>query len=141
MTGADVFRLERAEPYSEQTNSAPLYGEALDELRSSATPELRVYPEDDGIDVESYDTILLGYSNWWESIPASVRTFLLRYDLSGKTIIPFCSMGGGRFGQSISAVAKLAPNSTIKEGLYVTYASYDRSEIEQWLRDSSLLAG
>ena len=141
MTGADVFRLERAEPYSEQTNSAPLYGEALDELRSSATPELRVYPEDEGIDVESYDTILLGYSNWWASIPASVRTFLLRYDLSGKTIIPFCSMGGGRFGQSISAVAKLAPDSTIKEGLCVTYASYDRSEIERWLRDSSVLAG
>lgn len=79
-----------------------------------------------------------GYCNWWASIPAPIRTFLTHYDLSGKTIIPFCSMGGGRFGQTISAVAKLAPDSTIKEGLTVTYASYDRGEIAQWLLKNNI---
>ncbi len=54
-------------------------------------------------------------------------------DFGGKTIVPFCSMGGGRFGQTISAIAKLAPNSVIKEGLEVTYSSYDRAEISAWL--------
>ena len=32
-----------------------------------------------------------------------IATFLESYDLSGKTIIPFCSHGGGRFGQSLTA--------------------------------------
>ena len=136
MTGADVFRIERAEPYSATHNSQGLYAEALDEYRSNASPELAEYLEDEGLDINDYDTIILGCSNWWASIPAPVRTFLQHYDLSDKTIIPFCSMGGGRFGQIISAMAKLAPNSTIKEGLSVTYSSYDRDEISEWLGNS-----
>jgi len=95
---------------------------------SQISAEIAKYP-----DIEQYDTILLGYCNWWSSIPASVRSFLMHDDFSGKTIVPFCSMGGGRFGQTISAIAKLAPNSVIKEGLEVTYSSYDRAEIREWL--------
>jgi len=54
-------------------------------------------------------------------------------DFSGKTIVPFCSMGGGRFSQTISAIAKLAPESVILKGLDVTYSSYDRTAIRSWL--------
>ena len=132
MSGADIFRLERATPYASSSNGPVLYGEALNELRAEATPELKAVP-----DIEQYDTILLGYCNWWSSIPASVRTLLTREDFSGKTIVPFCSMGGGQFGQTISAISKLAPNSVIKEGLMVSYSSYDRAEIQAWL-DASL---
>ncbi len=131
MSGADIFRLERATPYASSSNGPVLYGEALNELRAEAVPELKEYP-----DIGQYDTILLGYCNWWSSIPACVRTFLTRNDLSGKTIVPFCSMGGGHFGQTISAIAKLAPDSAIKEGLEVTYSSYDRAEIQAWLNNS-----
>ena len=67
------------------------------------------------------------------SIPAPVRSFLMHDDFSGKTIVPFCSMGGGRFGQTISAIAKLAPGSVILKGLDVTYSSYDRTAIRSWL--------
>lgn len=140
MSGADIFRIERATPYSATHNSQGLYAEALTEQREGAVPELKAYLEDTGLDIEQYDTILLGYCNWWASIPAPVRSFLTHYDLSDKTIIPFCSMGGGRFGQTISAVAKLAPNSVIKEGLDVTYSSYDRNEISKWLATGGIAA-
>ena len=128
ISGYDIFRLERRTPYSSSSNGPILYGEALDELRAEAVPELKAYP-----DIDQYDTILLGYCNWWSSIPASVRSFLMHDDFSGKTIVPFCSMGGGQFGQTISAIAKLAPNSVIKEGLMVTYSSYNQAEISTWL--------
>lgn len=133
MSGADIFRIERKTPYSSSSNGPVLYGEALDELRVEAVPELKEYP-----DISQYDTILLGYCNWWSSIPAPVRSFLMHYDMSEKTIVPFCSMGGGRFGQTISAVAKLVPNSTIKEGLDVSYSSYDRDKIQKWLNKNSI---
>ncbi|MDE6797978.1 MAG: SUMF1/EgtB/PvdO family nonheme iron enzyme [Ruminococcus sp.] len=133
MSGADIVRLERKTPYSSSSNGPVLYGEALEELRAEAVPELKEYP-----DIEQYDTILLGYCNWWSSIPASVRSFLMHDDFSGKTIIPFCSMGGGRFGQTISAIAKLTPESVIKEGLEVTYSSYDREEIKNWLEKNNI---
>lgn len=138
MTGADIFRIERAAPYSATHNSQGLYAEALVEYREQAVPELKAYPEAAGLNMNDYDTILLGYCNWWASIPAPVRSFLKHYDLSGKTIIPFCSMGGGRFGQTISAIAKLAPHSTIKKGLDVTYSSYDRTRISDWLKESGM---
>ncbi len=131
MSGLDIVRLERATPYSSSSNGPVLYGEALDELRAEAAPALKSMP-----DVSGYDTILLGYCNWWSSIPACVRTFLTSNDLSGKTIVPFCSMGGGQFGQTISAIAKYAPNSVIREGLMVSYSAYDRNEITAWLEKS-----
>lgn len=134
MSGADIVRLERKIPYSSSSNGPVLYGEALDELRSEAVPELAAYP-----DIDEYDTILLGYCNWWSSIPASVRSFLLHDDFSGKTIVPFCSMGGGHFGQTISAIAKLTPDSVIKEGLEVTYSSYDSDAIDKWLKANNII--
>ena len=138
MTGADIFRIERKEPYSAASNTPVLYGEALNEQRENAMPELKTYLEDSGLNIDDYDTILLGFCNWWASIPAPVVTFLNHYDLSGKTIVPFCSMGGGRFGQTIGTIAKNAPNSTIKEGLCVSYASYDINEISDWLKKSGI---
>ena len=117
------------------SNGPVLYGEALDELRAEATPAIKEYP-----DLDQYDTILLGYCNWWSSIPASICTLLTENDLSGKTIVPFCSMGGGHFGQTISTIAKYAPNSVIKEGLEVSYSSYDRTEIQAWLDANGIAA-
>ncbi|EFC96352.1 hypothetical protein CE91St54_44300 [Hungatella hathewayi] len=40
----------------------------------------------------------------------------------GETIIPFCSQGGGRFGQSLAFIAKLAPDAMIGEGLAISYS-------------------
>ena len=129
ITGYDIFRIERATPYSANYNSQGLYAEALTEYREQAVPELKAYVPN----LADYDVILLGYCNWWASIPAPVRSFLKHDDFSGKTIVPFCSMGGGRFGQTISAIAKLAPESVILKGLDVTYSSYDRTAIRSWL--------
>lgn len=137
-TGADVFRIERAVPYSADYNSTKLYGEALTELRESAVPDLKRTLEDAGLNIDDYDTILLGYCNWWASIPAPVVSFLTQYDMTGKTIIPFCSMGGGRFGQTITAICKLTPGSVIREGLDITYSSYDMQRIDAWLEKNQL---
>ena len=69
-----------------------------------------------------------------------IATFLESYDFSGKTIIPFCSHGGGRFGQSLTAIAKLAPDSTIGEGLSVHYSGGDtlNDDISEWLRKNGI---
>ena len=82
-----------------------------------------------------YDTILLGYPNWWANIPMPVASFVEEYDFVGKTIIPFCSNGGGRFGQSISMLGKLAPKAKIGEGLTVHYSGGPSlpNDISKWL--------
>ncbi len=82
----------------------------------------------------------MGYPNWWASIPMPVATFLESYDFAGKTIMPFCSHGGGRFGQSISAITKLAPDAKIMQGLSVHYSggSTLKNDIAKWLKDSGI---
>jgi formylglycine-generating enzyme required for sulfatase activity/flavodoxin len=131
-SGAKVFEIERAEPYR------VLYADSLAEQRANAIPSLSNYLEDAGLNINDYDTILLGYPNWWASIPAPIRSFLTRYDLSGKTIIPFVSHGDGQLGQSMSAIAKLAPDSVLKKGLYVRYSSYDNNAIAAWLSANNI---
>lgn len=76
----------------------------------------------DASEMADYDTVILGYPNWWASIPMPVASFLETHDFSEKRIIPFCSHGGGRFGQSLTAIAKLAPGAIIGEGLSVHYS-------------------
>lgn len=128
-TGADIVELTPVEPYSDDYNTVLM--EAQEDQHRQARPELKEHIDN----MEQYDTILLGYPNWWASIPMPIATFLESYDLSGKTIVPFCSHGGGRFGQSLTAIAKLAPDSTIGEGLSVHYSGGDtlNEDISEWL--------
>lgn len=84
----------------------------------------------------------LGYPNWWASIPMPVASFLEEYDFSGKTIIPFCSHGGGRFGQSLTAITKLAPDAVLGEGLAVNYSGGSglSGDVAAWLAENSISA-
>ena len=110
--------------------------EAQADQHNGARPELLHLPESIG----EYDVILLGYPNWWASIPMPVATFLEAYDFSGKTIVPFCSHGGGRFGQSITAIAKLAPDALLGEGLSIHYSggASMASDVTAWLEANGI---
>lgn len=85
--------------------------------------------------------ILLGYPNWWASIPMPIASFLEKYDFSGKTVIPFCSHGGGRFGQSLTAIAKQTPDATMGEALSVHYSGGGSlsNDIEEWLKTNGII--
>ena len=80
------------------------------------------------------------YPNWWASIPMPIASFPEEYDFSGKTIIPFCSHGGGRFGQSLTAIAKLAPDAAMGEALSVHYSGGTtlKEDISQCLETNSI---
>lgn len=133
-TGADIIELNPVEPYSSNYNE--VLDEAQEDMNNDARPELINHVEN----MEQYDTILLGYPNWWATIPMPVASFLEEYDFSGKTIIPFCSHGGGEFGQSITDISKLAPNSKIGEGLSIHYlgGSSLESDISNWLSSNGI---
>ena len=133
--GADIVELELVKPYSE--NYSTCLDEAKRDQRADARPELKTQIAN----ITQYDTILLGYPNWWASIPMPIASFLESYDLSGKTIIPFCTHGGGSLGQSVSAISKLAPNSTIGEALSVHYrgGSSLSGDIDAWLKENKVI--
>lgn len=133
-TDADIFEITMVNPYSNNYNK--VLDEAQRDQNENARPELSSHVEN----MEQYDTILLGYPNWWASIPMPVASFLEEYDFSGKTIIPFCSHGGGRFGQSLTAIAKLAPSATMGEALSVHYSGGSElsDDITNWLETNKI---
>ena len=107
--GGDLLRIETVEEY-------PLEHEALvdfaaEEQEAGARPALATQIEN----LEQYDTIFLGYPNWWGDMPQALYTFLESYDLSGKTIIPFCPHGGSGFSRTQSTIAELQPEATVRE--------------------------
>ena len=128
-TGAEIFEIRPVNEYSESYNT--VLRQAQQDQRKQARPKLRSHVKD----FDSYDIIMLGYPNWWASIPMPIASFLQEYNFAGKIIMPFCSHGGGRFGQSLTAIAKLAPDSLITEGLSVHYSggSTLKSDIAKWL--------
>lgn len=134
-TGADLFEITMVNPYSSGYNT--VLDEAQHDQNVQARPELSSHVEN----MDEYDTVLLGYPNWWASIPMPVASFLEEYDFSGKTIIPFCSHGGGRFGQSLTAIAKLAPNAVMGEALSVHYSGGSElpSDVTQWLEENNII--
>lgn len=107
--GGDLLRIETVEEY-------PLEHEALvdfaaEEQEAGARPALATQIEN----LEQYDTIFLGYPNWWGDMPQALYTFLESYDLSGKSIIPFCPHGGSGFSRTQSTIAELQPEATVRE--------------------------
>lgn len=130
-TGFDSIELELVHPYSSDYNT--VLNEAQRDQHRQARPALKT--KIDAKKLAEYDTIILGYPNWWASIPMPIATLLESYDFSGKNILPFCSHGGGRFGQSLTAIAKLAPNAKIGPGLSVHYSggSSLSQDVAKWL--------
>lgn len=133
-TGADLFEIECVTPYSTDYNT--VLEQAQHDQNIQARPELASHVEN----MEQYDVILLGYPNWWASIPMPIASFLEEYDFTGKTIVPFCSHGGGRFGQSLTAIAKLTPDATLGEGLSVHYSggSALAQDVTDWLERNQI---
>ena len=113
--GGDLFRIETVEDYPLDHDA--LVDFAAEEQDAGARPELAAEIENLG----QYDTIFLGYPNWWGDMPMALYTFLESCDLSGKTVIPFCPHGGSRFSRTVETIAQLQPDAAVSgEGLAIS---------------------
>lgn len=128
-TGGDLFLIQTVETYPASYDET--LDVASDEQAGNARPELVAGVENLG----QYDTVFLGFPNWWGGLPMAVYTFLEENDLSGKTVIPFTSSGGGSFARAQSTLAELLPDATLLEGLHVEDSAVTESAaaIETWL--------
>lgn len=128
--GGDLFHIEQVREYS--SDHFKMIDEAKAELQGDERPELKAYLEG----IEKYDTIILAFPNWWNTLPMPVVTFMTRYDFSGMTIIPFNTSGGGGFGNSIAAIRKYAPGAKVTDGLTVpgTQVEANKARIQEWAK-------
>lgn len=104
--------------------------------------------------IEQYDVVFVGFPTWGMRLPPPMKSFLRRYSLKGKTVVPFNTNAGYGEGSSFRTVRELCPQSTVLKG-FVTRGGVERDgqylvikearaeeahkEVERWLRKIKML--
>ena len=130
--GGDILELKTVSPYPSDYDA--VVDQAQQEQRQNARPEISTSIPD----LEKYDTVFIGYPNWWGTMPMCMFTLLEKYDLSGKTIIPFCTNEGSGMGSSERDLKNLCKGATVKAGLSVhgAEAAESESKVAAWAKKS-----
>ena len=128
-TGADLFEITPKTPYTEDYDT--LVDQAKEEQKENARPEIANTVDN----WDSYDTVFVGYPNWWSDVPMIINTFLESYDFTGKQVVPFCTHGGGGFGGSLSSIKKGAKDAKVLDGFEVSGSDVEnaQSDVKDWL--------
>lgn len=129
VTGADLFEIKPSVPYT----SADLNWQNSNS-RSSVemkNPDSRPEIAEKLSDMDSYDTVFVGFPIWWYVAPTIIDTFLESYDFSKKTVIPFATSGGSEMGKTADVLRKVCPDADIHDGKVLNGMS--DKEIAQWV--------
>jgi flavodoxin len=129
-TGGEFFEIKTQNQYPKTHNALLDYTQK--ELGDRQKPRLSTHISN----MNEYDIIFIGYPIWWYTLPMVIYSFLDEYDLSGKTVIPFCVHGGSGFADTIRRITEQEPRAKMLEGFTVSRNTVARSErdVTAWLR-------
>lgn len=127
--GGDIHLIETVTPYTadfdelREVNHSEMANNFLTELKES------------DLDISKYGTIFVGYPVWAMDVPQAVLSFLSRYDLSDKTVIPFCTHDGYGAGSSYGTVAAASKAKNTADGLAIEAKDVPASKntVTNWL--------
>ena len=132
-TGGDLFSIQVTEPYSSDWDAC--LERANQERAEDARPELTASVEQ----LERYDTVFLGYPNWWYGVPMALLSFLEENALSDKQVYLFCCHGTGGLASSVEQIDEALPDSTaLSENIFDVYeedAASSQQDILAWLEE------
>lgn len=133
--GGDIIELTTVTPYPREYDA--VVDQAQQEQQNNARPPIATEIPN----LEKYDTIFIGFPNWWGTIPMPFFTLLEKYDVGSRTIIPFCTHEGSRFGRSEQDLKRLCPQARMLEGFEVrgSRAGGAQRNVDAWLRKIGLL--
>ena len=130
IVGADLFEIAPEEPY---TGADLDYRDASSRAsREQDDPAARPAIHGEVEDMGQYGVVFLGYPIWHGQAPKIISTFLEGCDLSGKTVIPFCTSGGSGIDGSEGALNALAPQARWRSGERFG-AGASREAVKDWV--------
>ena len=129
-TGGDLYLIKTKTPYPADYNEVRTLNHK--EMAENIVPDL-LYTD---LDINQYDTVFIGYPVWATGVPQAVISFLKEYDLSGKTVIPFCTHGGYGAGDSYNTIKEASHASNSPDGLAVKAEDVISSQnvVNTWLK-------
>ena len=128
---ADLFKVEPAVEYP--ADYMKCIDVAKKEQQNDATPEIKQTLDN----IDDYDTIYIGYPNWWGTLPMPMFTQLEQLDFTGKAVKPFVTHEGSGFGSSLRDIDKLCEGAEVKNGLSIPGANVGnaKSTVEAWINE------
>lgn len=134
LTGGDLFEIKTVKEYPEEYR--PCTEVAKKEKEADARPELQGKLEN----LSRYDVVFVGYPNWWGTAPMAVWTFLGSYDWTDKTLIPYCTHGGGGEQNCFKDFVKHKGKAQAKKGFITNGGRVNvaRPQVEKWLAEIGL---
>lgn len=109
--GGDLHLIQTQEPYPTDFDELRYLNHS--EMADGYLPALM----ESNLDISGYDTVFIGYPVWATAVPQAVLSFLNEYNLSGKTVIPFCTHDGYGTGGSYSTIREASHAAESPEGL------------------------
>lgn len=135
-TGADLYKIEAADPYPDS------YDEAVDRNRDEQ--EREALPEIAGAlpDVGQYDVVILGSPVWSSRAPRIMSTFIGAVDLAGKTVLPMVTYAVSGMSGVDDFYREALPGATVERGLAVRGEEVREAagDIDNWLREHNLVS-
>lgn len=128
--GGDLFEIEADRNYSE--DHMKLIEEAKQELHDGIRVPVKRYPEN----LDQYQTVFLGYPNWWNTMPMVLFTFLEHFNWTGKRIIPFCTNEGSGIGDSVRDIKRICKGADVDCGVSFVGSRVSGSEVKitEWAK-------
>src|SRR5699024_4730703 len=112
------------------------WDECLDRANQERGDDARPELVENAADMEQYDTIFLGYPNWWYGVPMALLSFLDQNDLSGKQIYLFCSHGTGGRANSAELITAGSPEAMAADKIFDRYeeeAASSEEAVKAWV--------
>lgn len=133
--GADQYEIVPEEPYT--SDDLNWRDESSRVSTEHEDPDFRPAIAGDGADLSSYDTIFLGYPIWWGEAPNIIRTWMESVDLSGKTVVPFCTSASSGLGSSAQTLQGFAKDANWLDGQRFP-SSVGEEEVAEWVNGLGL---
>lgn len=127
---ADIYEIRPRKPYTDADLDWTDDASRVNKEHDSGTE-----PEISGTvsNIKKYDVVYLGYPIWWGEAPNIMHTFLKKHNLSGKTVIPFCTSLSSGLGSSARNLHRYAPNANWQTGRRFD-SDVSKKTVEKWVK-------
>ena len=130
-TNSDIFEIVPEVAYSDD------YDTVVDDVKKEQQEKARPKIKNKIENIDEYETIYVGYPNWWGEMPMILYTFFEDYDLSNKTITLFCTSGESGLSDTEKTIQALEQSAPMVKGLYVSKSASKEatSDVKEWVNE------
>lgn len=129
--GGDLFSIQVEEPYPSD------YDNCMDRAADEKAEDTRPVLKENVQSMDQYDTVFIGYPNWWYTCPMAIHSFIEENNLSGKRIVLFCTHGTGGLASSVNDIEEALPDDAVLEenvlGVYRPDVLDAQETVNSWL--------